>query len=104
MSLLTTAPSGTGARTGTSSRVPIWVHYRRSVLQERCEHGNARRESLEQRGNAAGLRDLHQRNRFGLAAGEFRESRRGYCQYGVCRFLPQYDRALERELEFLREF
>ena len=76
--------------------------YRHPILQGFGEHRHACRRPLDRFGNVARHRDLHQRDRQRLAAGQFFQPGQHHAGHDLCRLLPHQYRPLCRYAILLR--
>ena len=68
------------------------LHQRRPLLQGAGQYRHARRACVDERGHAFGHRDLHRRNRVGMAAGRFRGAGDRHGEHHLRRVLPHRQR------------
>ena len=71
-----------------------WVHHRHPLLQGQREYRCAHWQPVDAGGHVDEHRDLHQRNRVGLAAGDASRSGRGDGEHDLCGVVPQPARDL----------
>src|SRR5262245_35482176 len=91
---------------GAGRQVPLRRrrdHHGHPLLQERRQHGDPRREPVDDRRGEARDGDLHGRDGVGLAADELRDAGGDPGQHGLRGVLLRAERPLQREPRLLRD-